>query len=524
MTLNDVERTKRYKPNKQAGGGIPIGGTKKAGHASWYASIKPKVDATVTPAPPDPGHYVQNSIIMKAPMMSKSAKGSIIRSTPVESLRPTSSSVQKPGHHYVPHFQLSEVEAPRVYETPSLMQESYEDSDESMMDNEEPTQSDFQSQTFTPGYYNNETQTFVPNSDIETQTDLQQDLETQTDSLQQDLETQTDSLQQSNLQTQTMTPGYYHNHTQTFVPISDLETQTDLQQDLETQTDSLQQDLETQTDSLQQSNLQTQTMTPGYYHNHTQTFVPISDLETQTDSLQQDLEMSPDILSSYPMLPPNQIPPMLPSSSDTIMIPTTPEPILPLTQGSPIMDVDFKSSTTFPSNPPRPIIPFLKDAPRRKRPILSSIEIDQNPPQGPSLTNFDFKFGSKSGQQKVNEKIRKRYEEKYPRTKRRRTVNDDSFVNVERGESSQQADIDRQERDKKRDKKRIQEKITGLSKGLTLEQKIWEMESRLQKLDEYEERYKKSGKKIPTKLLIIVNDTKTKLEEYKKELDEKKKK
>ena len=457
MTLNDVERTKRYKPNKQAGGGIPIGGTKKAGHASWYASIKPKVDATVTPAPPDPGHYVQNSIIMKAPMMSKSAKGSIIRSTPVESLRPTSSSVQKPGHHYVPHFQLSEVEAPRVYETPSLMQESYEDSDESMMDNEEPTQSDFQSQTFTPGYYNNETQTFVPNSDIETQTDLQQDLETQTD-------------------------------------------------------------------SLQQSNLQTQTMTPGYYHNHTQTFVPISDLETQTDSLQQDLEMSPDILSSYPMLPPNQIPPMLPSSSDTIMIPTTPEPILPLTQGSPIMDVDFKSSTTFPSNPPRPIIPFLKDAPRRKRPILSSIEIDQNPPQGPSLTNFDFKFGSKSGQQKVNEKIRKRYEEKYPRTKRRRTVNDDSFVNVERGESSQQADIDRQERDKKRDKKRIQEKITGLSKGLTLEQKIWEMESRLQKLDEYEERYKKSGKKIPTKLLIIVNDTKTKLEEYKKELDEKKKK
>ena len=468
MTLNDVERTKRYKPNKQAGGGIPIGGTKKAGHASWYASIKPKVDATVTPAPPDPGHYVQNSIIMKAPMMSKSAKGSIIRSTPVESLRPTSSSVQKPGHHYVPHFQLSEVEAPRVYETPSLMQESYEDSDESMMDNEEPTQSDFQSQTFTPGYYNNETQTFVPNSDIE--------------------------------------------------------TQTDLQQDLETQTDSLQQDLETQTDSLQQSNLQTQTMTPGYYHNHTQTFVPISDLETQTDSLQQDLEMSPDILSSYPMLPPNQIPPMLPSSSDTIMIPTTPEPILPLTQVSPIMDVDFKSSTTFPSNPPRPIIPFLKDAPRRKRPILSSIEIDQNPPQGPSLTNFDFKFGSKSGQQKVNEKIRKRYEEKYPRTKRRRTVNDDSFVNVERGESSQQADIDRQERDKKRDKKRIQEKITGLSKGLTLEQKIWEMESRLQKLDEYEERYKKSGKKIPTKLLIIVNDTKTKLEEYKKELDEKKKK
>lgn len=443
MTLNDVERTKRYKPNKQAGGGIPIGGTKKAGHASWYASIKPKVDATVTPAPPDPGHYVQNSIIMKAPMMSKSAKGSIIRSTPVESLRPTSSSVQKPGHHYVPHFQLSEVEAPRVYETPSLMQESYEDSDESMMDNEEPTQSDFQSQTFTPGYYNNETQTFVPNSDIETQTD-----------------------------------------------------------------------------SLQQSNLQTQTMTPGYYHNHTQTFVPISDLETQTDSLDQpNLEMSPDILSSYPMLPPNQIPPMLPSSSDTIMIPTTPEPILPLTQVSPIMDVDFKSSTTIPSNPPRPIIPFLKDAPRRKRPILSSIEIDQNPPQGPSYPNFDFKFDSKSEQQKVNEKIRKRYEEKYPRTKRRRTVNDDSFVDVERGESSQQADIDRQERDKKR----IQEKITGLRKGLTLEQKILEMESRLQKLDEYEERYKKSGKKIPVKLLIIVNDTKTKLEEYKKELDEKRK-
>lgn len=140
MTLNDVERTKRYKPNKQAGGGIPIGGTKKAGHASWYASIKPKVDATVTPAPPDPGHYVQNSIIMKAPMMSKSAKGSIIRSTPVESLRPTSSSVQKPGHHYVPHFQLSEVEAPRVYETPSLMQESSDSSEYFPADDDLSTQ------------------------------------------------------------------------------------------------------------------------------------------------------------------------------------------------------------------------------------------------------------------------------------------------------------------------------------------------------------------------------------------------
>lgn len=140
MTLNDVERTKRYKPNKQAGGGIPIGGTKKAGHASWYASIKPKVDATVTPAPPDPGHYVQNSIIMKAPMMSKSAKGSIIRSTPVESLRPTSSSVQKPGHHYVSHFQPSGEEAPRVESPPSLMGESSDSSEYFPADDDLSTQ------------------------------------------------------------------------------------------------------------------------------------------------------------------------------------------------------------------------------------------------------------------------------------------------------------------------------------------------------------------------------------------------
>lgn len=130
-TANDAARSQRSQPSKKTGGGISIGGTKNAGHAGWYASINPQVDPNVLPSPPRPSQYVQKSIIVPSTMMPKTVKGSILRNAPTETLRPEPSGVQKAGHNYVPHFQPSGEEAPRVNETPSLMGESSISSDDS---------------------------------------------------------------------------------------------------------------------------------------------------------------------------------------------------------------------------------------------------------------------------------------------------------------------------------------------------------------------------------------------------------
>ena len=122
-TSNDAARSHRSQPSKKTGGGIPIGGTENSGHAEWYAGIKPKVDPNVMPPPPGPSQYVQKSIVGPATMMPKAPKGRILRNTVVETIRPEPSGVQKPGQHYVPHFQPSGEEAPRVNEIPSLEQD-----------------------------------------------------------------------------------------------------------------------------------------------------------------------------------------------------------------------------------------------------------------------------------------------------------------------------------------------------------------------------------------------------------------
>ena len=128
-TSNDAARSHRSQPSKKTGGGIQIGGTKNAGHAGWYASINPQVDPNVLPRPPRPSQYVQKSIITPSTMMPKTPKGTILRNAPTETMRLDPSGVQKAGHNYVPHFQYSGEEAPRVNETPSLMGESSISSD-----------------------------------------------------------------------------------------------------------------------------------------------------------------------------------------------------------------------------------------------------------------------------------------------------------------------------------------------------------------------------------------------------------
>ena len=128
-TSNDAARSHRSQPSKKTGGGIQIGGTKNAGHAGWYASINPQVDPNVLPRPPRPSQYVQKSIIVPSTMMPKTPKGTILRNAPTETMRLDPSGVQKAGHNYVPHFQPSGEEAPRVNETPSLMGESSISSD-----------------------------------------------------------------------------------------------------------------------------------------------------------------------------------------------------------------------------------------------------------------------------------------------------------------------------------------------------------------------------------------------------------
>lgn len=136
-TATDAARSQRSQPSKKTGGGIEIGGTKNAGHAGWYASIKPQVDPNVLPSPPRPSQYVQKSIIVPSTMMPKTPKGTVLRNAPTETMRHDPSGVQKAGHNYVPHFQPSGEEAPRENETPSLMGESSVASDESMMDSED---------------------------------------------------------------------------------------------------------------------------------------------------------------------------------------------------------------------------------------------------------------------------------------------------------------------------------------------------------------------------------------------------
>lgn len=139
-TANDAARSQRSKPSKKTGGGISIGGTKNAGHAGWYASINPQVDPNVLPSPPRPSQYVQKSIIVPSTMMPKTPKGTVLRNAPTETMRHVPSGVQKAGHNYIPHFQPSEVEAPRVYETPSLMQESSDSSEYFPADDDLSTQ------------------------------------------------------------------------------------------------------------------------------------------------------------------------------------------------------------------------------------------------------------------------------------------------------------------------------------------------------------------------------------------------
>lgn len=115
-TANDLARSHRPQPNKKTGGGIQIGGTKNAGHAGWYASINPQVEPSALPPPPRPSQYVQRSVMMTPLAMPKSARGSILRNAPVESVRPVPDSFQKPGNTYISHFYQSGVEAPRVKE------------------------------------------------------------------------------------------------------------------------------------------------------------------------------------------------------------------------------------------------------------------------------------------------------------------------------------------------------------------------------------------------------------------------
>lgn len=126
-TKSDRERSQPSQPSKKTGGGIPIGGTKNAGHGGWYASITP-YESSGLPPPPKPSQYVQKAIVVPSIMMPKTPTGTILRNAPVETLRPETVSVQKPGNTYVQHFYQSEVEAPRE-NTPSLMEESSVESD-----------------------------------------------------------------------------------------------------------------------------------------------------------------------------------------------------------------------------------------------------------------------------------------------------------------------------------------------------------------------------------------------------------
>lgn len=104
-TKTDVERSHRVKPSKNTGGGIPIGGIKNAGHASWYASIHPKNDVAVLPPPPKPSRYVQKSIIQNnVSLPQKVTTGRVVHQSPVESYRPDITPVQRPGAYYQPNF------------------------------------------------------------------------------------------------------------------------------------------------------------------------------------------------------------------------------------------------------------------------------------------------------------------------------------------------------------------------------------------------------------------------------------
>lgn len=106
-TATDIMRSQRNQPSKQSGGGIQIGGTKNAGHAGWYASMNPNVDATIAPPLPKPSQYVQKSIIVTPRTMKKGVKGSILYNSPIESMRSETTSIQRPPQV----FQQSQQEA-----------------------------------------------------------------------------------------------------------------------------------------------------------------------------------------------------------------------------------------------------------------------------------------------------------------------------------------------------------------------------------------------------------------------------
>ena len=86
-TQTDIERSHQYKPNKNTGGGIQIGGTKNAGHAGWYASMNPHVDPNYSLPPPKPSAYVQKSIITAPVMMTKGPRGTVLRNSPIETIK-----------------------------------------------------------------------------------------------------------------------------------------------------------------------------------------------------------------------------------------------------------------------------------------------------------------------------------------------------------------------------------------------------------------------------------------------------
>ena len=111
-TQTDIERSHQYKPNKNTGGGIQIGGTKNAGHAGWYASMNPHVDPNYSLPPPKPSAYVQKSIITAPVMMTKGPRGTVLRNSPIETIKTESVGVQKAGNRTQQHFQLGEEEQP----------------------------------------------------------------------------------------------------------------------------------------------------------------------------------------------------------------------------------------------------------------------------------------------------------------------------------------------------------------------------------------------------------------------------